>query len=121
MKRLVKNSFSALRKGDGIGEPGALDTSTISTKDLHAALEVSKKLSHATDNTLLIISSGKKVLGLREAFRLERWYDIEDFARDSEAQGGVLSENERQALGLDDADRVETEIMACSECTSRRR
>ena len=104
--------LSALRKGDGIGEPGALDTSTISTKDLHAALEVSKKLSHATDNTLLIISSGKKVLGLREAFRLERWYDIEDFARDSEAQGGVLSENEREALGLDDAERVETEIMA---------
>ena len=34
--------LSALRKGDGIGEPGALDTSTISTKDLHAALEVSK-------------------------------------------------------------------------------
>ena len=33
-------------------------------------------------------------------------------ARDSEAQGGVLSENEREALGLDDAERVETEIMA---------
>ena len=31
--------LSALREGDGIGEPGALDTSTISTKDLHAALE----------------------------------------------------------------------------------
>ena len=40
--RACEKILSALRKGDGIGEPGAMDTSTISIKDLHAALELAK-------------------------------------------------------------------------------
>jgi hypothetical protein len=101
---------SAMREGDGIGEPGALDMSTISTKDLRMALDRAKSLAHATPHTSRIISSGMKVLSLREAFRMERWYDIEEFASESAAKGGLLSAEERGTLGIDDADRVETEL-----------
>ena len=104
--------LAALREGDGIGEPGALDMSTISTKDLHIALEHAKEIAHTTTRTLNIVSSGTKVLRLREAFRMEQWYDIDEFGRESDAQGGVLSMEEKESLGVDDADRVQTEIQA---------
>ena len=108
--RCVANNIrTALQTGSGDGEPGSLITTSISVEELHVKINEVSTLQRCTNEVQWLSKVAQKVVMLREALLLGDWQTIESFSATVKTQGALTNE-EQDALGVDDSEIVETEL-----------
>jgi myosin heavy subunit len=101
----------ALRVGGGDGEPGALDTSNVEVEMLRSSIKCAHELQRCTVELKNVCSVAEKILALRDALLFGKWEIITEFSIRVKACG-ALTDEEKDYLGVDDAEIVESEINA---------